>query len=199
MPSKPPPLPAASTLSVPCCVSPLAGSSSPSSWINWPVIVASASVSFALVVCIVAWIVTHPNKPAVASASLRGAALAWSVQLPTQHVRERVVELPAPPPAPVIATTPAVYRPNRPDRSGPRVLLVEEAPPLLPPPASSHPRCDAPAAAIQAVPPQSGGETYGTQVLFLNNQEAAAERAELDHKLLFVMHISGNFEDACFT
>jgi hypothetical protein len=199
MPSKPPPLHVAPALSVPWCVSLPAGSSSRSSWINWPAIVASASVSFALVVCIVAWIVTHPIKSSVASVSPRVVALAWRAQSPTQHTSERIIESPAPPPAPVVATLPAVYRPNRSDRSGHRLLLVEEAPPPLPPPASLQPRGDASSATVQAVPPQSAGETYGTQVLFFNNQEAAAERAELDHKLLFVMHISGNFEDACFT
>lgn len=199
MPSKTSPLPAASTLSVLSRVSPPAGSSSSSSWINWSAVVASSSVSFALVVCIVAWIVTHPNKPALASASPRFAALAWGVQSPTRQASERIVELPAPPPAPAIATIPAVYWPNRPHRSGPRVLLVEEAPPPLPPPASQHSRSNAAPGADQAAPPQAVGETYGTQVVFLHNQEAAAERAERDHKLLFVMHISGNFEDACFT
>lgn len=43
------------------------------------------------------------------------------------------------------------------------------------------------------------GETYGTQVLFHNNQAVAADLARHEHKLLFVMHISGNFEDSCFT
>jgi hypothetical protein len=48
-------------------------------------------------------------------------------------------------------------------------------------------------------PKRPAGETYGTQVLFLNNQVAAAEAARHEHKLMFVMHISGNFEDSCFT
>jgi hypothetical protein len=43
------------------------------------------------------------------------------------------------------------------------------------------------------------GETYGTEVMFLNSREAAADKARDEHKLLFVMHISGNFEASCFT
>jgi hypothetical protein len=49
------------------------------------------------------------------------------------------------------------------------------------------------------LPKPPDGETYGTKVLFLNNREAAADKARNEHKLLFVMHISGNFEDSCFT
>ncbi len=48
-------------------------------------------------------------------------------------------------------------------------------------------------------PPPPAGETYGTQVLFRNNRASASETAKREHKLLFVMHISGNFEDSCFT
>ena len=51
----------------------------------------------------------------------------------------------------------------------------------------------------QPTPKQPPGETYGTQVLFLNNREIAADTARREHKLLFVMHISGNFEESCFT
>jgi hypothetical protein len=36
-------------------------------------------------------------------------------------------------------------------------------------------------------------------VLFLNNPAVAADLARRENKLLFVMHISGNFEDSCFT
>jgi hypothetical protein len=42
-------------------------------------------------------------------------------------------------------------------------------------------------------------ETYGTQVSFLSNPADAARRAAKEHKLLFVLHLSGNFEEARFT
>jgi hypothetical protein len=43
------------------------------------------------------------------------------------------------------------------------------------------------------------GETYGTRVLFLRNPEEAAQQALKARKLLFVLHLSGNFDDAQFT
>jgi hypothetical protein len=42
-------------------------------------------------------------------------------------------------------------------------------------------------------------ETYGTSVKFAPSQAQAAREALKDKKLLYVMHISGNFEDAKFT
>jgi hypothetical protein len=41
--------------------------------------------------------------------------------------------------------------------------------------------------------------TYGTSVHFLNSQAAAARQARADKKLLFLLHVSGNFEEARFT
>jgi hypothetical protein len=41
--------------------------------------------------------------------------------------------------------------------------------------------------------------TYGTSVHFLSNQAEAARQARADQKLLFVLHVSGNFEEARFT
>jgi hypothetical protein len=42
-------------------------------------------------------------------------------------------------------------------------------------------------------------ETHGTQVAFAGNPSEAARLAARDRKLLFVLHLSGNFEDANFT
>jgi hypothetical protein len=42
-------------------------------------------------------------------------------------------------------------------------------------------------------------EMYGTKVKFVNNPLTAGRKAAQDEKLLFVLHISGNFEDAGFT
>jgi hypothetical protein len=41
--------------------------------------------------------------------------------------------------------------------------------------------------------------TYGTQVEFLDDPAEAGQRALKERKLLFTLHISGNFEDAKFT
>lgn len=191
--AKPPPLPAAS--SALSCPSSSADGSGRASWINWSAIVASTSLSFALVVSVVAWIITHPHKAAGLSATPSVAASASGMKSPPQAAIEPTV--PAPHRGSVLETTPAVYKSGQRDQIAGRISLLEEAPPPLPPPAAL--RSHVPPAAVQAAPGQPVGETYGTQVLFLNNQETAAELAKRDHKLLFVMHISGNFEDSCFT
>jgi hypothetical protein len=56
-----------------------------------------------------------------------------------------------------------------------------------------------PAPPAERVPARPTGETYGTSVLFLSNPEQAARVAHAETKLLFVLHVSGNFEESCFT
>jgi hypothetical protein len=56
-----------------------------------------------------------------------------------------------------------------------------------------------PAPPPEPAPARPAGETYGTSVLFLNNPEQAARVALQEAKLLFVLHVSGNFEESCFT
>jgi hypothetical protein len=58
----------------------------------------------------------------------------------------------------------------------------------------------APAAAALAEPASDCGTgTYGTRVKFVSSPEEAAAKALQEHKLLFTLHISGNFEDSRFT
>jgi hypothetical protein len=40
---------------------------------------------------------------------------------------------------------------------------------------------------------------YGTCVNFVDDPNEAAELARKDNKLLFVLHVAGNFEDQRFT
>jgi hypothetical protein len=42
-------------------------------------------------------------------------------------------------------------------------------------------------------------DTYGTSVNFMRSPAAAARRAAKEDKLLFTLHVSGNFEDPQFT
>jgi hypothetical protein len=56
-------------------------------------------------------------------------------------------------------------------------------------PASEQPLDETPRAA----------ETYGTKVAFVSNPPDAAQQALKERKLLFVLHLSGNFEDEKFT
>jgi hypothetical protein len=47
--------------------------------------------------------------------------------------------------------------------------------------------------------PARACETYGTKVQFLSNPVDAARRARHEDRLVFLLHVSGNFEDARFT
>jgi hypothetical protein len=40
---------------------------------------------------------------------------------------------------------------------------------------------------------------YGTSIAFLDNPAEAAKKAQREHKLLFLLHVAGNFEESCFT
>jgi hypothetical protein len=42
-------------------------------------------------------------------------------------------------------------------------------------------------------------ETFGTSVGFVRNPQEATRLAAAEHKLTFLLHVSGNFEDNCFT
>lgn len=183
MPSKPPRLAPAHVSSQPWWVQPsLDQAKTPS--LNFSAIIAAATVSFAVVAGVFAWIATHPGKP--------------------PHQAEPALAIfPAPspataastPPLPLPMTSPAVHRSTRSDVLVNHIPRDEETPPLLPPPAP-EPQCAKASPVAEAAP---AGETYGTQVLFLNNPAVAEETAQREKKLLFVMHISGNFEDSCFT
>jgi hypothetical protein len=45
----------------------------------------------------------------------------------------------------------------------------------------------------------AGRETFGTAVAFARNPREAARHADAERKLVFLLHVSGNFEDARFT
>jgi hypothetical protein len=78
----------------------------------------------------------------------------------------------------------------------------EEAAVKLPAVPKSEPRPDAqdtPDDALLGASPAGACETYGTSVHFLNNPSEAARKARRHDKLVFLLHVSGNFEDAKFT
>ena len=47
--------------------------------------------------------------------------------------------------------------------------------------------------------PETSCGNYGTSVQFVNNPAEAARQARRQDKLVFLLHVSGNFEDAKFT
>ena len=59
-----------------------------------------------------------------------------------------------------------------------------------------------PFAAAQDDPPECtdcGNETYGTTIQWMGSPAEAAKKAKEEKKLVFVLHVSGNFEDPKFT
>ncbi len=161
--------------------------------LDWSPIVASMSLGVATIVGVVAWIATHPHHPP-------------SAQAPASELLALVRVEPAA--MPTLAAAPTVGRTSISDVVIDHLPPIEDAPVALPPPPvratrpqplpEPEPPLPQPSDAAPA-PPRPAGETYGTQVLFLNNRASASETAKREHKLLFVMHISGNFEDSCFT
>lgn len=55
---------------------------------------------------------------------------------------------------------------------------------------------------VKPIAPEKSGATcssHGTQVEFFDTPSEAAEVAKKEQKLVFVLHVSGNFEDPRFT
>jgi hypothetical protein len=55
---------------------------------------------------------------------------------------------------------------------------------------------------VKPIAPEKGGATcsaHGTQVEFFDTPSEAAKVAKKEQKLVFVLHVSGNFEDPRFT
>ncbi len=121
-------------------------------------------------------------------------------------------------PKPVLTTTPAVFaeRTNtgitvdavvfatlppqpRPFDGRPGTLTQIDVPVSEPLDAGDKPtECKA-CAATRAQNSNPNGGRYGTQVDFIDDPTEAAKLALQQKKLLFVMHIAGNFEDNGFT
>jgi hypothetical protein len=72
--------------------------------------------------------------------------------------------------------------------------LVVLKPPSLP----AKPERDRPAPP-EAEPPEPACRFHGTNVAFVGTPAEAARRARKDDKLVFLLHLSGHFEDPGFT
>ena len=76
-------------------------------------------------------------------------------------------------------------------------------PPLDAPPSADAPIVQAPIAPAALAPLTAPAapecQTFGTSVAFAAGPAAAAKRAARDGKLLFLLHVSGDFEDDAFT
>ncbi len=162
--------------------------------IYWPAVVAAGGVSLLLLFGLLIWVAAHPAEARTVDAPVSPAAA-----------------VPAPPPAPSAETPRAEGPPAEaqvPDRHSHRNTSVRHAAgkrPTTERPAEEPKKAPPPEPKKEAAPPpgprsaRPAGETYGTSVLFLSNPDEAARLAREENKLLFVLHVSGNFEESCFT
>jgi hypothetical protein len=147
--------------------------------IYWPAVFGAAISSLLLVGVMTAtiWATGRPiarNETAVV------------IAMPAQGVDETASPLPA------LGDIPGEpeLTPELPVVAAPIPTIRRVEPAELPKVASVRPR------AASATPIK---QTYGTQVSFFNNPDDAARQAARENKLLFMLHLSGNLEDDCFT
>jgi hypothetical protein len=164
--------------------------------IYWPAVAAAAGLSLALVAGLFVWLATLPAPQRDDAAGGENAA-AQEAPPRTQAVLPRASEPTAKQDNPAKAHSPAGDVGARKKSPASRSVLPRREPS---PPADQAPHD--PKEEELPAPPLSGrpaGETYGTSVVFLSNPAEAARRARQEDKLLFVLHVSGNFEESCFT
>jgi hypothetical protein len=168
------------------------------------VIAAAGVLAAVFVVCCLgaAWVLTHPTnargapivaeetalpddpRPATGSSEPQASA---SVKPAAEAVALAIARPRAPvPPVPPLASD---------GLPGEAVGKKRDTPPA-PEPGITDPGLVRIDDAVKAERPSG---TYGTTVDFVDSPADAAQQALKERKLLFVMHISGNFEDARFT
>ncbi len=152
--------------------------------VDWRVVAAAGLPVWAVVIGFVAWDRTHPPGPPPAPSRV-------AVSAPVE---------PAPVVTPLDETTEAP--------PGPRVIVVPY--PVPQPAKAARPARDVPfwlrdesgeVASLEATEPEpeSACQTFGTAVKFVKSPTEAMKLARREDKLVCVLHLSGNLEDAGFT
>ena len=80
-----------------------------------------------------------------------------------------------------------------------REVAPPDRPDSVPEPPAPQPVAPAPVPPPVVVKAPPGTETFGTSVVFVRTPLVAARQAREQQKLLFILHVSGDFEEACFT
>jgi hypothetical protein len=140
--------------------------------VYWPIVALGGAITLACVVGVSAWVLAASAADDAAEPETPALVSAPAPQLET-------------PPEPVAVSRPApapAAMPAAPEPAAPAPALLTETPSLL----DSEASCGAP-------------QSYGTSVTFLGTPAEAARQAQRDHKLLFILHVAGNFEDSRFT
>jgi hypothetical protein len=147
--------------------------------VYWPPVLAAAAASL-LMIGGVAWLLSASAPRANA-----GAAPELALNIPGAEETKPVTSAPQPvvsvkeEPKPVVESKP-----------------VEEA---LPPAAAASTESAPVEGKLPAVECKPPTELLGTSVEFVDNPTLAARTAAREDKLLYVLHVSGNFEDPGFT
>ena len=155
--------------------------------IHWPAVIGAAGLSLLFLAGVVA----------VAASGGRSSPLPTAKTPITVDEAARVEALPAELPVIVRADEkrdPAPQRPPVQPTPEPDVVDVKTAKPSTDE-GVQHPFVSAPL----APPTPPACEKHGTKIDFASNLQQAGRYAERENKLLFVLHLSGNFEDANFT
>jgi hypothetical protein len=168
--------------------------------IYWPFVLAAAAVALVLLAGLTAAMGWVKNRPAAPQAHPLVAQAEEVADLDAN----RGPQLPAPPDAATQTAAVAAAPPAA--ESAPSALRIDASPGATvgktrTPPAPKEDKVADPLLPVpeDSVKAERGGETYGTQIEFQSSPAKAAKQAVQDHKLMFVLHISGNFEDAKFT
>jgi hypothetical protein len=157
---------------------------------------------------------TSAREPAFAEAAMPPAPAASPKAKPAAKTPPRKEPAPkaalTPAPAPMPAPTPGIENaavsvqkaPLAPDDAGSPAKVEEvkiESVAAKEPIQKLVKDVEQDAALCSTAAPKGSGDFCGTAVTFLPSPKLAAEEALKQHKLLFVLHVSGNFEDPGFT
>ncbi len=147
--------------------------------------------------------------PLVLAAAALGGLLLTLVTLTAWVSAGSPAANPEPPTIVQAATPEAVPEEPPPPGDAAKILVAQEPPPVAPPgPADPAPEAIAasspgpriePPPAIAGDPVAPSCQRFGTAVDFLSDPTEAARQAGKTKKLLFVLHVSGNFENDRFT
>jgi hypothetical protein len=156
--------------------------------LNWTVVAGAAGSAVMLVGIVLIWIATHPQRARTPATPIESVAVAPTAETPIAPVVAPELK-PEPQPEPALAQpAPAVEVAVRPAPAPARAPAAVEPEPVRDPfqvaaNADATPACD----------------TLGTAVEFDANPARAAQHAAKEGKLMMILHVSGNFEDAGFT
>jgi hypothetical protein len=138
-----------------------------------------------------------------------GLVLSFQVQLPDEPLASAQAVVPVMPPTEVaaVATVPVV---DSPANSKPEAPVEESKPaaPLPPDPVAAElpkeSQGEAPAQKpapppVVVMPAAVPTNNFGTSVNFVATPRLAFRQAALEDKLVFLLHVSGNFEESAFT